>query len=115
VSILLAVIHIQQLIFLPFAPNLSLPQSPIKLAKIMAQHTNSDAMVMDLFSDDTPVQPTRRGVEDEDADFKAIVNNLTTAAYKEWPNEAGVSSLSQPDPAFLNSSRSDMVPVRRPH
>ncbi|KAK0616162.1 carotenoid oxygenase [Immersiella caudata] len=50
---------------------------------------------MDLFGDDTPAQPTRRAEGDEDADFKAIVNNLTTAAYKEWPNEAGFDGLTE--------------------
>jgi len=46
-----------------------------------------------LFGRETPVTPTWRAEGDEAADFKAIVDNLTSAVYKEWPNDAGVSSL----------------------
>ncbi|KAK0644688.1 carotenoid oxygenase [Cercophora newfieldiana] len=49
----------------------------------------------DLFSNKTPAQPTLRSPGDEDADLKAIVENLTTGVYKEWPNEAGFDGLTE--------------------
>lgn len=39
----------------------------------------------------TPAAPVRRTAAEEEQDRDEVIKNLTSGAYLDWPNEAGVS------------------------
>ena len=67
---------------------------------LLPKHTNpADSQLpriadatMDLAGSRAPAQPVRRSEADEEADTKAVMDNVAAGAYKDWPNDAGVRS-----------------------
>lgn len=52
----------------------------------------------------TAVLPVRRTAQDQAADEQEFIDNMSSQAYKSWPNEAGVCTFILSLPLLLSTS-----------